>query len=369
MSKLGKEKVALKSQLGIYNFASSIAHPSENTEFGPRYMVRFQESKSIILSYALRGYDHWIITFSGGKDSTTALIVALETALQYDNLVRRIDIVYSDTLVEIPVIRKFALEFLDHLSNIGRLAPLPLHVHVVYPELANRFWVCMLGKGYPPPHQRFRWCTRRLKIEPVESALRQMITPKRTLIITGVRYGESQGRDKRLRISCSRGGECGQGVWFEQSQRLQIGYLAPIVEWTDCDVWDFVNFFSPMIGYLTEKLETEIYNGRGTRFGCWMCSVVKHDKAMEKITSTPEWSHLRPMLDFRQWAISIARNPSFRLMRSNGLLGKLSIEARQQILGELLSLQNQLGLTLISNEELDLIHALWDSQRFGRESQ
>lgn len=250
---------------------------------GLRLLERLRETSQTLASTLERGFDHWILTFSGGKDSTTTLIVALETALQGSLPVRRVDVVYSDTLVEIPIIHSYAVGFLRFLEGFERLRSLPLFCHVVRPPLEQRFWVCLLGKGYPPPHQRFRWCTKRLKIKPVEAALKAHVRPNRTVILTGVRFGESPDRDRRMNHSCRRGGECGHGAWFQYSARLKATYLAPIAYWQECDVWDFLNFLAPEWGYPTHLLENEIYNGRETRFGCWMCTVVRRDKALEKI--------------------------------------------------------------------------------------
>jgi len=213
-----------------------------------RVLDRVKEAKAALLHVLEAGFNHWIVTFSGGKDSTTTVVLSLETALEYRGRIQRIDIIYADTMLEIPVIHDYALSFLEHLRSCAHLQSLPLFLHVATPRVSERFWVCLLGKGYPPPNQRFRWCTRRLKIEPVEDALKQFIRPGQTVIITGVRFGESNDRDRRLIRSCARGGECGQGLWFQYRKRLQAGYLAPIVDWRDCDVWDFLEFIAPSWG-------------------------------------------------------------------------------------------------------------------------
>lgn len=278
--------------------------------------------------------------------------------------VRRIDVIYSDTLIEIPVIQEYALSFLSFLEEFERVVQLPLHCYVVQPALEERFWVCLLGKGYPPPHQRFRWCTRRLKIEPVESALKAHVQPNRTVILTGIRFGESVDRDRRLNHSCRRGGECGQEAWFQYSSRLQAAYLAPIIHWQECDVWDFLNYLAPRWGYPTHLLEKEVYNGRETRFGCWMCTVVRQDKTMEKITALPEWAHLRPLLEFRQRVKDVTRLIESRVLRPDGKPGRLSLETRRKLLDELLSLQSSIKMKLISEEEVALIQKLWEDERF-----
>lgn len=336
----------------------------EKDDLGDRLILRLKECAATLESTLKRGFDHWIITFSGGKDSTTSLIVALETASQRGLSVRRIDVIYSDTLIEIPVIREYALYFLRFLEEFERVAQLPLYCHIVQPALEERFWVCLLGKGYPPPHQQFRWCTRRLKIEPVEAALKFHIRPNRTAILTGVRFGESVNRDLRLNHSCRRGGECGQGAWFQYSSRLQAAYLAPIVYWKECDVWDFLNFLAPGWGYPTHLLEKKVYNGRETRFGCWMCTVVRQDKTMEKITALPEWAHLRPLLEFRQRVKDVTKSVESRILRPDGKPGKLSLETRRKLLDELLSLQSSIKMKLISEEEVALIQKLWEDERF-----
>ena len=360
--------------LGLERFKeASLAGPGVasfpgNGESGPRFMARLCGSMSILHHYATdKGYRHWVITFSGGKDSTTTLVIALETALNHLDLVERIDVVYSDTGVEIPVIRQYALDFLEHLRGFQRVARLPLHCHVAYPSMEERFWVCLLGKGYPPPHQRFRWCTRRLKIDPAKDALKAFIQPDRSVILTGVRFGESQSRDGRLNYSCSKGGECGQGVWFQYSSRLNAGYLAPIVHWGECDVWDFLNFYAPDLGYPTNYLEADVYNSRETRFGCWMCTVVRQDKAMEKITSLPQWAHLRPLLEFRQRVKDISNSPHSRVIRPNGLPGRLKLGVRQSLLNELLELQTKLSISMVSPEEIATIKEFWQSRTYGGE--
>jgi hypothetical protein len=46
-----------------------------------------------------KGLDHWIIMYSGGKDATATLLLAIEFAKRNSG-VRRIDVIYSDTKVE-----------------------------------------------------------------------------------------------------------------------------------------------------------------------------------------------------------------------------------------------------------------------------
>jgi DNA sulfur modification protein DndC len=336
-----------------------VASPLGNDESRPCLMTRLRELMSALHHFAAhRGYKHWIITFLGGKDSTTTLVIALETAINHPDLVERIDVVYSDKGIEIPVIQQYALDFLEHLRCSQQVAKLPLHCHIVYPAMDECFWVCLLGKGYPPPHQRFRWCTRRLKIEPVEKTLKTFIQSDKSVVLTGVRFGESRSRDGKLNYLCSRGGECGQGIWFHYSSRLGVGYLAPIAHWRKCDVCDFLNFHAPSFGYPTQYLEINVYNGRETRFGCWMCTVVKQDKTMEKIIFIPQWAHLCPLLEFRQRVRDVSSSPNSRILRPDGTPGRLKLSVRRHLLDELMELQTQLGIDIISPKEIEVIKEL-----------
>src|SRR3978361_1949575 len=89
---------------------------------------------------------------------------------------------------------------------------------VVLPEMDDRFYVYMFGRGVPPPSNTFRWCTSQLKIEPMAAALRTLRdeTGEKFLMLTGVRVGESAARDQRIAVTCGKNGsECGQG-WFQE---------------------------------------------------------------------------------------------------------------------------------------------------------
>ncbi|MFZ6016805.1 MAG: phosphoadenosine phosphosulfate reductase family protein [Nitrospirota bacterium] len=180
-----------KSKL-LYNHAEELEGRPDQ---GLRVLARVNETK-VALNYVLeRGYNHWIITFSGGKDSTATVVTSLETALEHLRKIKRIDVIYVDTLLEIPTIHNYSLSFLKSLRKISRIKSLPLYCHIAVPDIEQRFWVRMLGKGYPPPHQMFRWCTHRLKIRPVEKKLKRFIQPNRSVILTGVRFKESKDRD------------------------------------------------------------------------------------------------------------------------------------------------------------------------------
>ncbi|MBV6397253.1 MAG: hypothetical protein HFACDABA_02861 [Anaerolineales bacterium] len=301
-----------------------------------------------------KGFKRWLVMYSGGKDSTTALVLILEAA---KNLDIEVEIAYSDTRVEIPTLQNYADEFLGYLKqNLG------IKVHIFEPELKDTFWTNLIGRGYPPPHQGFRWCTPRLKINSVDKFIKTLPNKNETLIITGVRFGESDARDARLNLSCQRGGECGQGVWYQHSNRLEVGYFSPIITWRECDVWDFLNFVAPTWGYPTGNLQ-DIYMGRETRFGCWVCTVVAQDKAMQKIVKVHQ--EYKGLLEFRDWLMEFGRLPKNRVLKSNGLPGRLTLSARKKILKRLRDVEEKLGKTLLADDEHKLIQSYWRDPKYG----
>ncbi|MCE5277166.1 MAG: phosphoadenosine phosphosulfate reductase family protein [Planctomycetaceae bacterium] len=150
--------------------------------------------------------DHWAFAWSGGKDSTAALTFVI--AMMEKGLIPRpqsITVLQADTRLEILPLMISAQAIAAELRDRG------IEHHVVVPELDQRFFVYMFGRGVPPPKNRFRWCTSQLKIKPMEAKLRQLARDKGTkfLTITGVRQGESAHRDGTIAMSCGvDGAEC-----------------------------------------------------------------------------------------------------------------------------------------------------------------
>lgn len=306
------------------------------------------------------GLEHWVVMYSGGKDSTATLVLTLRWLKQHGYPIKSLSIIYADTGVEIPTLHISAMEFLRSLKGMHP----KIRIHEVRPQLEKSFWVLVVGKGYPPPHQRFRWCTEKMKIQPADEVVRKLRVSGSVAIITGVRFGESDVRDHRMNTACRRGGECGQGVWFEESKRLGATYLAPIAFWRECDVWDLVNFIAPKWGYPTSGLES-VYQGRDTRFGCWTCTVVQQDKTMQRIVSTPEGSRYAPMLEFRNWLAQFAYEHGNRVKRANGVFGRLNLAARRKIFERICELEKELGQKILSAEEISAIKGFWENPKYG----
>ncbi|OGS95957.1 MAG: phosphoadenosine phosphosulfate reductase [Gallionellales bacterium RBG_16_56_9] len=344
--------------------------------------ARLQMNESIeltIQSLQAYGYehDHWVIAWSGGKDSTATLtlIVWLISSGKI-KAPKRLTVLYADTRLELPPLAIAACEIMDELQDRG------IEFQIVRAPMDKRFLVYMLGRGVPPPNNNtLRWCTRQIKIDPMAEAIAATLGDGTALTITGVRQGESAIRDRRIEMSCGKdGAECGQG-WYQQilpeskSLRGRIATLAPLLHWRVCHIWEWLRHWAPneeFGGWPTEII-ADAYGGDeaeeiNARTGCIACPLAQEDKALENIIALPRWAHLEPLREIRpiyRWL----REPAQRLRKSgierlkNGGIGKnpqrmgpLTLEARLEALEKILDIQRRTNAA-DSRGVLDMINA------------
>ncbi len=328
-----------------------------------------------------RRYRHWTIAYSGGKDSTatvTFVIWAIRAGLVAAP--QTLTVLYADTRMELPPLQQGAMALLEMLTGQA------VRTQVVLPALDDRFFVYMLGRGVPPPKNRFRWCTPQLKIEPMHRALSALRaeTDKKLLMLTGVRMGESAARDQRIVLSCSKDtGECGQG-WFQVATPESIAdTLAPLLHWRLCHVYDWLYFENDRHGYDVTGIAA-IYGEDDVRTGCVACNLASRDNALERLLRKPAWAHLAPLLELRPLyaELTMARNrlrksePERRLdgqwATNAQRLGPLTMAARRYALDRILAIQRQARVDLINFEEqeriIELIEAnTWPNKWSGEE--
>lgn len=74
-------------------------------------------------------------------------------------------------------------------------------------QAANRDFQRLVGVP-APNNNTLRWCTRQIKIDPMQHALEERLAEidGQVLMITGVRQGESAIRDRRIEMSCGKDG-------------------------------------------------------------------------------------------------------------------------------------------------------------------
>lgn len=315
----------------------------------------FEKSQRAFDEIASRHLPRWVVTFSGGKDSTLTALLAADYVAQMGDERPRLDVVYSDTLMEIPAMRKAAGTFLRYIRRFSKQHDLPIRVRIVRPKVEDRFWVRMIGRGYPPPKPKFRWCTRRLKIAPASPFVN---TGKPTAVLTGVRYGESAQRTGRLVASCTNGGECGQDYWAQRGPRgSNITYFAPVIDWTTCKVWDFLHFVAPQAGWPTQDVFA-LYGDTSLRFGCWTCTLVRRDRTVEALIARDPKSQLVNLHEFREFIWAESKKPENRLVKDGHLAG-LNLPFRKEMLRRLRDLESTTNRRLVSDAEVRVIQALW----------
>ncbi|MFY9479150.1 MAG: phosphoadenosine phosphosulfate reductase family protein [Aquabacterium sp.] len=357
---------------------------------------RLQMTESIELTvHSLQAYgpdhDHWGIAWSGGKDSTTVLTLVIYL-LQTGRIKppKTLTVFYADTRQELPPLAIAAQLIIDELRERG------IQVDVVCAPLDKRFMVYILGRGVPPPNNNtLRWCTRQIKIDPMEEALRQRLDTLQgnILMITGVRQGESAIRDQRIEMSCGKdGAECGQG-WYQKvlpnarGLRGRIATLAPVLHWRVCHVWEWLKHWAPTIefGDWSTAAIADAYGGDeaeeiNARTGCVGCPLASEEKALETVLLSPRWAYLAPLRGIKPLWREL-REPQLRLKKA-GLerlkdgsiaknpqrMGPITLEARLSALERVLSIQAEcneaadaLGrprISLINLEEEARIRAL-----------
>ncbi|KZY75027.1 hypothetical protein A3740_16265 [Oleiphilus sp. HI0068] len=257
----------------------------------------------------------WVIGYSGGKDSTAVVVLVYLSLLALNKKDRHkpIFIVASDTLVETPVVVDHITKSLDAIQAGAIRDELPITTHKVIPETDETFWVNLLGKGYPAPTRQFRWCTERLKIDPVADFIKEQVSKyDEVIVVLGSRSQESASRAQviaRHKIDGSR---------LARHTTLNNAFIyTPIDTWSVDDVWKIIrdlddynapwgasNFGLWMLYLGSSQGECPMVIDESTpscgnsRFGCWTCTVVTKDRAMESLIESGEgW--MEPLLKFR----------------------------------------------------------------------
>jgi len=311
----------------------------------------------------------WFLGFSGGKDSSAMLKLTYNAIANIKNPNKLINVVYCDTGVEIPIVTSFVKKTLTNLKNEIAELNLPININVVEPKLENRFFSKVIGRGYPTPTNKFRWCTDRLRVMPIQA---MMNNKYQNIVLVGVRKGESVERDKILKNYNAE-----KPYYLKQANFSNVKIFAPILDYNVKDVWSIIKSKQVPKSINGKDLEA-IYRSAGEkqiefkdysstalqkgRFGCWTCTVVRKDKAVQNLIING-CDSLIPLLRFRNWLFDLRDNKDYRCKwRRNGLkgLGPFTLEARKLILDELLKTQTESGYKLIKNKEISFIKQQWN---------
>jgi DNA sulfur modification protein DndC len=341
----------------------------------------------------------WVVGYSGGKDSTTALQI-IWTALQAlppKKRSKHIYVISSDTLVETPVVSRYIDVSLERIAKAAVEQSMPIVTHKVVPEVGRSFWVNLIGRGYPAPSRRFRWCTERLKIEPANDFIRSRVAEfGEVVMVLGVRSQESATRAQVMSLHKIEGSRLSK-----HSSLLNAFVYAPISDFSTDEVWTYLlqnpspwgndnrdlvaMYRNAASGECPLVVDTTTPSCGNSRFGCWVCTVVERDKAMEAmIDSGEEW--LTPLLEYRDMLSETQipeRKHEFRDFRRRtgqvSFIGKTdrvmpgpyTMDFCRRLLAKLLHIQNEVrrdapigeAPALIQEAELHEIRRLWRTER------
>lgn len=327
----------------------------------------------------------WIIGYSGGKDSTLVahLVFEMLMSLPPSERKRAVHIVANDTLVESPLVVQHIIDSVQEIENAAQAFGLPVLTKITRPAPDQSFWVNLIGRGYPSPNRSFRWCTDRMKILPTSRYIKSQVdSAGQVILLLGVRRSESATRAASV-------GRYDNGERLNKHNDL-IGCMVfrPIVELHTDDVWEFLALNEPpwggshlkLIGLyreasggecpvVTSKDDAPSCGTTSSRFGCWTCTVVEKDRSLEGFVEYG-YTEFGPLLDFRDWLASIRNDPERRQARRRDgrititdggtfIPGPFTFQTRAEILARLRELEVETGQTLISEEEIGLIHDIW----------
>ena len=366
----------------------------------------------------------WVIGYSGGKDSSAVMVLVYLAllGLKPEERHKHVFVVASDTLVETPIVVNHVNRSLEAIQRGAARDKLPITSHKVVPKTNETFWSNLLGKGYPAPTRNFRWCTERMKIDPVSTFITDKVNQyDEVIVVLGSRSQESASRAQVIAKHKIDGSD------LAKHTTLSNAFIyTPIDMWAVDDVWKILRFChleqqdTPygMKNKWFDKYDLEwetpwggknlvLWNlykdssGQGecpmvidettpscgnSRFGCWTCTVVTKDRAMESLVQNGE-TWMLPLLKYRN---ILSRSPSpklkkkyrnhirrdgrlaFKTLREDGekiltddyTTGPYKLKYRKVALGLLLNIQKQLAdsgrdVELITVPELHAVRHEW----------
>lgn len=237
-----------------------------------------------------------IFSFSGGKDSTTLILLFLEWAYSRPSVSKKLEnvpiyILFNDTYSELLHLRELAVHgfrefFYREFKKVGLE-----HVtfHITLPEAVDNFYWRMFLRGYPAPTFKFRWCVELLKIKPTRNFLEKLKRERSVplILFSGVRKDESAYRSKAI----DRRAVSQESVLLN-SEIIGVVKVAPLIHWSEMHVWKYLTHFLDSYGdgrckdlianllklYGIHVMSEEIrksFNG-SSRYGCWHCTLAKY---------------------------------------------------------------------------------------------
>jgi DNA sulfur modification protein DndC len=334
-----------------------------------------------------------IVLFSGGKDSSVLLNLALTAAVEQVRRGHRplVVIAHSDVGVENPEIQRLVAGEIAKASRFAREHGVTAVVRVAEPAFWDSFPVRVIGgRALPTFPDSRRDCQTDLKRLPNERELalieRELLAKgwQKPVLMTGVRRDESVVRGAAVKGR----GEKAVTLWTDKECRLR---LSPLLEWAVDDVWQYLGLANagviPSYSRFEETMQT--YQAAGgsscvvvadaemqkhskpcsSRFGCWVCTAVREDKSLRQMIETDRdrYGYLAPLAALRDFIAYTQYDWSRRQYVGRSIVeGFIEVGAdtySPSMLADLLryalSAQKLSGVPIISAAQLIAIDARW----------
>jgi DNA sulfur modification protein DndC len=336
----------MKKQFGIFS-------GSDSTE-----SIDLTSPESIAMVVAeirkrLRGVN--VVSFSGGKDSTVTLKLVLEAMR---GLLCKLFIITSDTGVEIPYFQQYVDQVKQQIREYIAAAKINAEVVTVRPPAIDSFWVSVLGKGYPAAHMGFRWCTGKLKIDPITNHIKSITGDDDFSVFIGVRSAESAMRAK---------------IYLQKDYKPH--HFAPVLDWSAQDIWTYLLSSECPWGDHSRLIEVYRYSSDecvygekqgvcigNARYGCWPCPLQKVGQLNMIAYYTNDDRYLK-LREFKTTLCGMANNRSLRsVIRRNGETGSgpFTVAIRKRLFSDLKQLEASTGWQFITEDEEDEIRRHWE---------
>ncbi len=294
--------------------------PSAFTEAGFKETIRrlIDQTKSLYLSDQIP----WVIGYSGGKDSTAILQLiwyAMQELEAEGKAKKTVHVISTDTLVENPIVSLWVGRSIEQMRAAVKAQGVNIIPHRLTPAVNDRFWVNLIGRGYPAPRYKFRWCTDRLKISPSNNFIKNVVKNNgEAILVLGTRKAESATRAATMENYENRADNTRSAVGLTVNKQLdRVWIYTPVADWSNDDVWQYLMQVKNPWGFKNQEL-LGMYQGAtadgecplvvdkstpscgDSRFGCYVCTMVGEDKSMAAMIqndSEKEW--MLPLLQLR----------------------------------------------------------------------
>lgn len=211
-----------------------------------------KKMESLALTYD--NINGFYLAFSGGKDSQAIYQLTKEAGVKYKAHMNL-------TSIDPPEV----IRFVKHqYPEVERIKP----KMSIYD---------MALKKHILPTRTMRWCCAEFK----------EMSGAGTVTIIGIRHAESSRRSKRNELETGDRKFSGNFDQFSEHRENMVTcvggkdkiLLSPIIDWTETDVWEYIN---------DRKLpHCELYDQGFTRIGCLCCPVSSYNQKIKEIKRFP----------------------------------------------------------------------------------